>query len=280
MDLKDLNNYQLVLLTLLISFVTSIATGIVTVYLLQESPAVSSVINQVIERTIEKTVPDSVASQIQPTQSKTIIIKEDDLVAEALARGFKQTGAIYTKVAISPASNDPTVDPATVLSGDQTVLISQGILIDAKGRFVTSGNYSVTPKDFVVIGTNTYSIASSVYNKESDITVLSLRQGDKTAAFADLKSDGIGATPKIGQTALVIGLAGKFIKTTVSQISKTEITLQDTLSTKLDGAPVLSTEGLLIGIVAMSEDGTMHVYPPETITSALTAVAAAAATPK
>ncbi len=269
MDLKDLNNYQLVLLTLLISFVTSIATGIVTVYLLQESPAVSSVINQVIERTIETTVPNSVATQI-PTQQKTIIIKEDDLVAESLNRGFKQTGAIYTKITTTPAANDPTADPSVLSSGEQTVLISQGVLVDAKGKFITSGNYTVTPKDFVVIAGNTYPINSSTYNKDVDLTVLVLRQGEKTAAFSELKSDGVGATPKIGQTALVVGLGGKFVKTTVTQVTKNEITLSDTISTKFDGAPVLSSDGLLIGIVALDDTGSVHIYPPDYIASAIT----------
>jgi len=39
MDIKDLNKSQLILLAVLLSFVTSIATGITTVTLMQQAPA-------------------------------------------------------------------------------------------------------------------------------------------------------------------------------------------------------------------------------------------------
>lgn len=55
MEIKDLNKPQLVLLTLLISFVVSIATGITAVSLLSKVPTtVSQTINKVIHETISK----------------------------------------------------------------------------------------------------------------------------------------------------------------------------------------------------------------------------------
>lgn len=57
MEMKDLSNSQLMLLTILISFVTSIATGIATVALLQQAPSeVIQPINKVIQQTVEKVV--------------------------------------------------------------------------------------------------------------------------------------------------------------------------------------------------------------------------------
>jgi hypothetical protein len=58
MDLNDLNKSQLILLAILLSFVTSIATGITTVTLMQQAPASITVpINRVVKETVEKIVP-------------------------------------------------------------------------------------------------------------------------------------------------------------------------------------------------------------------------------
>ena len=58
MDIKDLNKPQLIMLALLLSFVTSIATGITTVTLMQQAPSSVVVpINRVVRQTVEKIVP-------------------------------------------------------------------------------------------------------------------------------------------------------------------------------------------------------------------------------
>ena len=69
MDIKELDKKQLILLTLLITFVVSIATGIVTVSLMNQAPkSVPQTINNVIQRTIEK-VTTVEAPAVSPTSS-------------------------------------------------------------------------------------------------------------------------------------------------------------------------------------------------------------------
>ena len=76
MDIKDLNKPQLILLAVLLSFVTSIATGITTVTLMQQAPtSFTAPVNRVIKQTVEK------IQQVEgKTTVQTVVIKEEDLV--------------------------------------------------------------------------------------------------------------------------------------------------------------------------------------------------------
>lgn len=113
MDLEQLTKHQIVLLTLLVSFVTSIATGIVTVSLMNQAPSgVTKVVNQIVERTIEKVVPSSQGAAVITTE-KTVVVKEDDLTAQSIAKAQKSIIRI-------------------VMAGKDT-LIARGVIIDNKG---------------------------------------------------------------------------------------------------------------------------------------------------
>lgn len=71
MDIKELNKSQLILLAILLSFVTSIATGITTVTLMQQAPtSVTAPITQIVKQTVEKIVPAG-------TDSKNQVLSEE-----------------------------------------------------------------------------------------------------------------------------------------------------------------------------------------------------------
>jgi S1-C subfamily serine protease len=87
--MENLTKTQLTLLTLLVSFVTSIATGIITVSLLQEAPpGITQTINRVVERTIEKVVPAE-GTGVETKVTETIVVKEEDLVIDAIDKNSK-----------------------------------------------------------------------------------------------------------------------------------------------------------------------------------------------
>jgi len=86
--MEDLNKTQLTLLTLLVSFVTSIATGIITFSLLQEAPPeITQTINRVVEKTIERVVPEETGGG--KVKEVTVVVKEEDLVIDAIEKNIK-----------------------------------------------------------------------------------------------------------------------------------------------------------------------------------------------
>ncbi|MDP6387735.1 MAG: hypothetical protein QGG63_00415 [Candidatus Pacebacteria bacterium] len=90
MDIERLTKMQIVLLTLLVSFVTSIATGIVTVTLMDQAPpAVTQTINRVVERTVERVVPDKSQGASVITKEVTVVVKEDDLITDSIEKNSK-----------------------------------------------------------------------------------------------------------------------------------------------------------------------------------------------
>mgnify|MGYP001612688869 FL=1 len=88
--MEHLTKQQIILLAILVSFVSSIATGIVTVSLLgQSSPAVTQTINRVVEKTIQTVSPGAT------TTRETIVVREDEAVTNAIARAEKAIVRIY-----------------------------------------------------------------------------------------------------------------------------------------------------------------------------------------
>ncbi|MEK7607642.1 MAG: serine protease [Patescibacteria group bacterium] len=82
--MEHLTKQQIILLALLVSFVSSIATGIVTVSLLdQSSPAVTQTINRVVEKTIQTVSPGAT------TTKEIIVVKEDEAITNAISRAEK-----------------------------------------------------------------------------------------------------------------------------------------------------------------------------------------------
>lgn len=261
MDINDLNKYQLVLLTLFMSFVVSIATGIVTVSLLQQAPLpVTNAINKVIERTIEKVTPTDATSKPQ-----TIIIREDDLIAETIATGFKEVVQFLSHI-------DATTDtPAT------TLLQSLGIVVDTKGSVVLPTTYISNKNNSILVDNMSYDATNIRYDSKTGISVVTLVPGNKDAKPLDqLTITTLEPTLRIGQTALITGANGKFVKSVITdiQIPKkddigTTFTLADDISKRMNGAPVFSSDGKLIGMVSFDSAGNTRILGVDILQKAL-----------
>jgi len=74
MDIKELNKAQLIMLIILLSFVVSIASSIITVSLVQTAPSsISLPINRVIRETVEKIVPATNGNQALSEEQKKLL---------------------------------------------------------------------------------------------------------------------------------------------------------------------------------------------------------------
>src|ERR1700757_1800707 len=100
MNIEDLSKSQLLMLMLLVNFVTSIATAVLTVSLLDQAPAtVTQTVNQIVDRTVETVATSSspLATIIAPPAvTKTVIEGDDQLLPAAISAAAARTVDIYS----------------------------------------------------------------------------------------------------------------------------------------------------------------------------------------
>lgn len=164
MDIEQLNKTQLILLTLLVSFVTSTATGIVTASIMQEAPpAITQTVNRVVERTVEKVVPGQAATVAVPvTKTETIVVKESEAIARGVARISPSVIRVYTASADAPtflslgavisSNGSIALDESAIGERPEAIVeVGSGVRVRA---FVTSRD-SVSGVAFLSVATST-----------------------------------------------------------------------------------------------------------------------------
>ena len=190
MDVKELNKSQLILLAILLSFITSIATGIITVTLMQQAPvSITEPINRVVKQTVEKIV------QVEGKQvTNTVVVKEEDLVVDAIA---KNQPSIFTITKDGLDENGKTIEIGAgrgfVISKDDIIVADASLVPDKENYFVKndSGKFKA---EFISTDENGFSFLKiGVPLDEKQKLVYTL------PSFGDLNK------MKAGQKILVIG---------------------------------------------------------------------------
>ncbi|HUO50189.1 MAG TPA: trypsin-like peptidase domain-containing protein [Candidatus Paceibacterota bacterium] len=238
MDIEKLTKSQIVLLTLLVSFVTSIATGIVTVSLMQQAPpAIAQTVNRVIEHTIEtvaSTTPKGQASAATAIE-KTVVVNESDLIAQAVKTVAPSIVHLYS-------------------ADDSHTFLGLGVVIDAAGTVVTDGGV-LDGYSNANVETSSGSVLASVTTRDSVSGLFYLSPATSTAiawvpALINKSSEDLGTmvvaisgknSPHITQgiiTAIDAGDSGSpaIIETNVDA------------SSILPGTPLIDTQGNVIGV--------------------------------
>ena len=229
--MEDLNKQQLVLLVLLISFVTSIATGIITVSLLSKAPVeVTQTINRVVERTVETVVPDSLEPQKVVTVRETVVVTEEERVVEAIS---KNSGKI---IRIRDGSGD---------------FVSIGVISKTDGEVATiNGDYS-----------SVFNYTAS-FQDGSEMPIKFLRRDEQTGAAyfrlepretAEFSAGSFSnSSLQLGQTVVMISGQERNIVTTglVSDIvGVDQIVINIDVSAIDPGATLLNLSGDVVAIL-------------------------------
>lgn len=231
MDIEELSKSQLILLTILVNFVTSVATGILTVSLLDHAPAVvTQTVDRVIERTIE-TVTAAPAAVIQsPAPSN------QELVTRAI-------GSVASRVVALYPSDAGTTTPA----------FAHGTYLP-KTRAIVTTTLESLPKEILVAFPNGAYIPASLARAGSGVSVYGF--SDKaTLPKAEMPALLTPADLHLGDTALALTADGSAATGIISRVNADGV--YTTLPDVGAGRAVVNLAGNLVGIGSGTTSGVL-----------------------
>jgi len=250
MNIEELSKSQLILLTILVNFVTSVATGILTVSLLDNSPAfVTQTVNRVVERTIETVVKAAPAAIIQSSPAPS----NQDLVTAAIGADATRAVAIYS-----------------ANTGTSTQAMAIGTYLP-KSRAIATAAQDALPKEVIVEFADGSFIAASLAREGNGISIY---------GFADSAILPKIATPllissselRLGETVLAIGADGSAATGIIARVNKKGI--YTSLPDIGTGSAAVNLAGNLVGIGAGATPGLL--ISADRITELLTATSTTA----
>ena len=259
--MENLNKQQIVLLTLLVSFVTSIATGIVTVALMNQAPVgVTQTINRVVERTIEKVVPSTPTKETQTIVKETVVVNVDDQVTSAIEKNSKSIVRIYNQSNDYSSDEDSVkfVGIGVVVSDDNTIVTDNNSLVFDGGKYFIKTDDGKNRNLIVLRAVPGEEIA--VFKVKEDIknpiTLIKIPTISNTNLKLGQSVVYIGGESKnIVDTGIISGINTKDVKeqsatTSSSTVNVMTTSLETSIPSKdfVSGGLLLNLSGELIGI--------------------------------
>ncbi len=249
MNIEELSKAQLILLTILVNFVTSVATGILTVSLLDRAPAVvTQTVNRVVERTIE-----TIAAVAPAVITQAPAPSNQDLVTAAI-------GAVATRA----------VGIYSAETGTSTPAISVGTYLP-KSRAIVTASQDALPKKVLIEFTNGSYIVASLTHEDKGIAIYGFTDD---AALPKVSSPTLltASDLKLGSTALAIGADGSASTGIIARVSSKGV--HTTLPDIGVGSAAVDLSGNIIGIAAGITPGLL--IGADKITALLNATSTAA----
>lgn len=270
--METLTKQQIVLVALLVSFVSSIATGIVTVALMDQAPpGVTNTINQVVERTIERVVDPSqnTAGATNAASSTSGVIH--DAVADVTDQSMKS----IVRIKHRPDGSVGQTQGKDEITGLGIVVSKDGVIVTDKSSIALIGNY-------VAVMYNGEEIPVQLFQSqnEGDIAFLATRlsavdRANPRYTFypAVISSDSF----RVGKTVFSLAGTESFLLSQgyIESVASTNSVIQTTIAPQKTaiGGPLFDLSGNFLGMrtASLDEGVTTAFYPLSAIRAAIPA---------
>lgn len=228
MNIEELSKAQLLLLTVMVNFVVSIATGVLTVSFLDQAPTtVTQGVNRVIEHTIQ-----TIATPIEvsnPIKSITAPSKPsptaEQMVTAAIGDDVARSVLIHKTSTSTPALAFGTYLP--------------------KSRAVVTAAVQGLPKEAIVQFSDGSSAEASISKSSGSLVIYGFADDADLPQAPDARLVD-ASTLKQGQTVIALTKDSAAITGIISKVEATDI--QTTLSGVPMGAGVVDTMGFVVGV--------------------------------
>jgi len=240
--------------------VTSIATGITTVTLMQQAPASFTLpVNRVVQQTVDK------IEQVEgKTVTQTVVIKEEDLVVDAIAKN-------------QPAVFSITKEIQNADSTTSEVSAGRGFVISTDGTVVADATLVPDKETYYLINSSGKFKADFVSTNKAGFSFLKLGaavNGKDTPAFI-VPNSGDFTQMKIGQQVLLLG---DTVASSIFEGLNADKSIDLNVSKENAGGLVLDLDGDALGMALSSDNTTASFVSIQTINNALTASTTPAST--
>jgi S1-C subfamily serine protease len=258
--MEELTKQQMVLLTLLVSFVASIATSVSVVSLLNETPmTITQTVNRIVEKTIEKVVPAQMAQMLPtpPTPKEVPAASESDSIIGAVEANLLKMVTVWSgKTAVEEG----------VEHGIGFAVSSDGLAVTDKNILGEGADYSV-----VFPGGKTYKAVKAYTDENSGIAILQLRDDKDQNATGTPSVSFASSEPKLGSPVAALG--GKEGATVyqgiVSEKTKGHIITSIPFKQIDRGGILFGTDGKVLGMNSVAMDEEKYTISAASILSAI-----------
>jgi hypothetical protein len=240
MNIEDLNKSQLLLLTIMVNFVVSIATGVLTVSMLDRAPAnITQTVNKIVDRTVETI---SAPIQIAASKPTPTTPSSEQLLTSAITADVARTVLIYKGSTTTPA-------------------IAYGVYLP-KSRAVATAKAVALPKEAIISFANGTVVPASLSRASATVSIYGFAD---SALLPDAPAAGLTpvAQLKQGQTVITITKDNDAVTGIISKIDAEGI--HTTLSGLSPGAAIVDLSGIVVGLgsftpgVALTSDSVMNL---------------------